>query len=190
MVLKSRNATYNWDIYHDGVSNAKDGRLVFTTAAFSTAVVPFGGVDPTSSVFTLNQTFYGNNIDCVGYLWSPVAGYSSFGSYTGNGSADGPFVYTGFRPRWIMIKHYSGSISTQSNAWWMIVDTARNTANAADSRLHAQSSDSEYTGTNIMDIASNGFKIRTGPLDVWNYTGGNYIYAAFAESPFAYSRAR
>jgi hypothetical protein len=184
VIVKSRNATYNWDIYHGGISNAKDGRLIFTTAAFTTSFVPFGGVDPTSTVFTLSQSFYGTGIDCVAYCFAPVAGYSSFGSYTGNGSADGPFVYTGFRPRWIMWK----KTNTSTDAPWVIVDTARSSYNLAREYLLANASDAEAS-VDLIDVLSNGFKWR-GTAPGGNASGDSYIYYAVAENPFQYARAR
>jgi hypothetical protein len=113
------------------------------------------------------------------YAFAPVAGYSSFGSYTGNGSADGNFVYTGFRPRWLMIKDTTGS----TNYWW-IYDTARDTYNASGLYLFANVSDAEqdYRSTYPIDILSNGFKVRNTLVSTNNSV---FVYAAFAESPFA-----
>jgi hypothetical protein len=184
IIMKSRNATYNWDIYHGGISNAKDGRLTFTTAAFTTAQVPFGGVDSTSTVFTMSQSFYGSGIDCVAYCFAPVAGFSAFGSYTGNGSTDGPFVFTGHRSRWIMLKR------TDTSADWYIFDTARNTYNALTSGLFPNASDAEATNSLYgQDFLSNGWKIRSSQTQ-FNASGGTYVYASFAEAPVKYSRAR
>jgi hypothetical protein len=130
-------------------------------------------------VFSVGSLANESSGNYVAYCFAPVAGYSSFGSYTGNGSADGPFVYTnGFRPRWILIKVYSGDTGN----WWMY-DSARNTYNLADSGLYANSSIAEFTSNGI-DILSNGFKIRTSNVNT-NGSGYNFIYAAFAESPFA-----
>jgi hypothetical protein len=185
IIMKSRNATYNWDIYHGGISNAKDGRLVFTTAAFTTSFVPFGGVDPTSTVFTMSQSFYGTGIDCVAYCFAPVVGYSSFGSYTGNGSSDGPFVYTGFRPRWLLIKN--ASVGSDS---WQIWDAARSDYNAAQKYLLPNTSGAEGDNSAFaIDFTANGFKVRNTNT-ASNGSGNTLVYAAFAESPFNYARAR
>jgi hypothetical protein len=145
---------------------------------------------PTSSVFSIgtdtSTNFNGNNF--VAYCFAQVAGYSAFGSYTGNGSADGPFVFTGFRPRFLMIK----ATASESNADWLLYDSARNTYNTMNTRLWAnlsaaETSDSAY----LLDFVSNGFKIRTGTANVgYNNNGGNYIYMAFAENPFKYANAR
>ena len=127
--------------------------------------------------------------------WSAVEGFSSFGEYTGNGSADGPFVHTGFRPRWILIK---GSSSGGSNYNWAFVDTERSFANVANHTLAANLTKPEsYYGdgssvggaNNKLDILSNGFKIRENAT-FHNDSGVTYIYAAFAEHPFKYARAR
>jgi hypothetical protein len=153
-----------------------------TNAAFTG-----GGVwtqTPTTTLFGINGTDAGvgtaNNY--VAYCWAPVAGYSAFGSYTGNGSADGPFVYTGFRPRWIMTK------SSSAVEQWLIYDTARDTYNYANLGLLPASSIAESTYGQI-DILSNGFKMR-GTGSSWNGSGATYIYACFAENPLKYANAR
>jgi hypothetical protein len=106
------------------------------------------------------------------------------GSYTGNGSRGGPFVYTGFRPRWLMTKRTDSSTSGD----WNLVDTARGTYNVVGPYLYANQSAAEGNAA-IYDILSNGFKIRESGAGT-NANGSTYIYAAFAESPFNYARAR
>ena len=118
----------------------------------------------------------------VAYCFAEVAGYSKFGSYTGNGSADGPFVYCGFRPRWIMLKSSSNAYS------WFIYDSARNTFNVADNFLIANGSQAEASVVGV-DLLSNGFKLR-GSDPSFNGSGLTYIYAAFAENPLKYSLGR
>ena len=113
-----------------------------------------------------------------------IAGFSAFGSYTGNGSTDGPFVYTGFRPRWIMAKQ-----SSAAGQSWNIFDTARNTYNVTNTTLYADQSSAEDSVSNAYDILSNGFKLRTSASQ-GNTNGATYIYAAFAENPFKNSLAR
>jgi hypothetical protein len=125
----------------------------------------------------------------VAYCFAPVVGYSSFGSYTGNGSADGPFVYTGFRPRWIVCKCSS---TNNGYTFWEITDTARGPYNPSTPTLAADLSDAEGSanlGAPPVDMLSNGFKIRTIGSGK-NLSGQTYIYAAFAETPFNYARAR
>jgi hypothetical protein len=116
------------------------------------------------------------------YCFAEVAGYSKFGSYTGNGSADGPFVYCGFRPAYLMVKR-----SDASYDWWIFDDT-RSPSNAVNKYLSPDLADAEYTA-DIMDFTANGFKIRNGSQG-WNGSGGTIIFMAFAEFPFKYSIAR
>jgi len=182
VIIKARNASKDWKVAH--VSLAAQNMLSLDQT-YATNIASWDGV--TSTVFkparsgdTYNNTS-GENY--VAYCFAPVAGYSSFGSYTGNGSTNGPFVYTGFRSRWVMIKNASASSS------WSIIDTARNTYNLANSFLLADASDAEVTPGYFRDYLSNGFKIRDNGSGV-NTNGNTYIYAAFAESPFAYARAR
>jgi hypothetical protein len=131
-----------------------------------------------------NATYYNNTGNMIAYCFAPVAGYSSFGSYTGNGSADGPFVYTGFRPRWVMIK------ITNTTDSWLMYDAARSSYNVVDDFMQANSSEAEATGnSNALDFLSNGFKLK-GSVAGTNGSSNTYIYAAFAESPFQYARAR
>ena len=145
---------------------------------------------PTSTTFkgvagSVDSTTTNQNTQLyVAYCWSAVSGYSAFGSYTGNGSTDGPFIYTGFRPRWVMTKQ-TGGLSD-----WLIFDTSRNTYNVANSTLLPDSSAAEITDANRMiDFTSNGFKVRSA-LAEFNGSGINMIYVAFAENPFNSSRAR
>jgi hypothetical protein len=127
---------------------------------------------------------FANTGTYVAYCFAQVAGYSAFGSYTGNGSADGPFVFTGFRPRYVMIKQTSGL-----SDWW-VWDTARQTFNQMDAPLYPNTSAAETSNAVFnFDILSNGFKMRSTNATV-NGSGLNYIYAAFAESPFKYANAR
>ena len=120
----------------------------------------------------------------IAYCFAPVEGYSAFGSYTGNGSADGPFVFTGFRPRWILIKRSSGTAS----GYWGLFDTERSTYNVVDDYIWANDSSAELSGLPI-DVLSNGFKPRAADSNI-NQSTQTHIYAAFAEHPFKTSRAR
>jgi hypothetical protein len=181
IIVKFRNTTSNWSIYHASVGNTK--RLVFTTAAEETGSGYWNNTTPTSTVFTLG-TDLNQSYDFVAYCFAPVAGYSAFGSYTGNGSSDGPFVFTGFRPRYVLIK------STAGGRGWGIFDSARGTFNVNKLLLEANSSGAEIDSANYqLDFLSNGFKIRTDN-QYMNANGSTYIFAAFAEFPFKYSPAR
>jgi hypothetical protein len=188
IISKSRNNSGDsgaWYVNHS--YNYNNFLRLNTTAAAGDISANGGGTeaDPTSTVFS---TYYinGSNISgatYVAYCFAPVVGYSSFGSYTGNGSSDGPFVYTGFRPRWILRKR------TSTTGDWILFDAARDTYNLATTRLNPNFSDAEATGGNSIDILSNGWKERNTD-GFSNASGSTYIYAAFAESPFNYARAR
>ena len=185
VIIKNRTSTDQWDVYH--ISTGYGGVLrLNSTAAFVSA----GDVYPsshTSSVIKVGNSASqnGNGNNMVAYCFSPVVGYSSVSSYVGNGSSDGPFVYTGFRPRWIMFKKSSATSFLQS---WNIFDALRLGYNASNNTLYPNSA-SQEVANNALDILSNGFKIRVGD-SYDNESGATYIYAAFAESPFQFSRAR
>jgi len=182
----------DWTVYHASLGNTK-AIFLDGTYAPDTSAVYWNNTSPTSSVFTSgsggNQNTNGGTY--VAYCWSQVAGFSKFGSYTGNGSTDGPFVYTGFRPRFVMIK------DTTNAQPWIIVDTSRNTYNVGGDYLEPNSSGAEDSGSSVstataMDIVSNGFKLRNSASSS-GYTNANgdvYVYAAFAENPFRNSLAR
>jgi len=140
---------------------------------------------PSSTVFSIgsNGSINGSTANTVAYCFAPVAGYSAFGSYTGNGSANGPFVYLGFRPRFLMIKR------SDSTGDWLVYDTSRDTYNVMPFILLANSSAAESSGNSVVDALSNGFKLRNTFPD-HNASGGTYIYMAFAENPFKYANAR
>ena len=153
-----------------------------TAAADTPNSSVWNSTDPTSSVFTLgNSSGVNGSQNYIAYCFAPVAGFSAFGSYTGNGSSDGPFVHTGFRVAWLMIKNASTSGET-----WTIYDSTRDVDNPAKQRLQPNSSDAESVGSSarFKDLLSNGFKIR-GTSGEQNTSGDTYIYAAFAENPFS-----
>jgi hypothetical protein len=178
IIVKARGTTTNWPVYHTSIGATNILRLNLTNA--SSADTGFNNTAPTSSVFSSN---FGFNSTAVAYCFAAVAGYSAFGSYTGNGSSDGPFVYLGFRPRFVMVKN------TTSNNWG-IIDTSRDTYNGAYQRLHPNLSQAENTGAGVvLDLLSNGFKCRNSD-GLENQSGVSIIYAAFAENPFNSSRAR
>jgi hypothetical protein len=122
--------------------------------------------------------------DYIAYCFSSIEGYSKVGSYEGNGDADGAFIYTGFKPAYVMSKYIGVSDD------WRIMDTTRSTYNVATKRLYADTSAAEFDGTSqSKDFLGNGFKIRTDEAG-FNASGGVYLYLAFAESPFKTSNAR
>jgi hypothetical protein len=184
VIIKGRSAVGSWPVYHQSLGNTA---YVFLnqTAASATAGTIWDNTSPTSTVVTMGNItgFWGASVTCVAYCWTPIAGYSSFGSFTGNGSTDGPFIYTGFRPKFIIYK------CSSATGGWLIADTARGTYNLNDPYLTANTSDAEATG-NFIDILSNGFKFRATSGTGINGSGQTYIYMAFAENPLKYSLAR
>jgi hypothetical protein len=188
MIVKKRSATPSpepWAVYHASLGATK-GIYLNTTGTPFTLDIYWDDTAPTSSVFSIGD-WDGINTSSqpyVAYCFAPVAGYSAFGSYTGNGSADGPFVFTGFRPAYAIFK------STTTTTGWFIWDSVTNTFNVMTKYLEANSSNAEGTYTGI-DFLSNGFKFRSSSAgDGFNQSGQTYIYACFAENPFAYSLAR
>jgi len=154
------------------------------TAAATTDNGPFNSTLPSSTLITLGSSTDTNASGgtFVAYCFAEVAGYSAFGSYTGNGSTDGPFVYLGFRPRFILVKSTGASN-------WFLWDTARNAFNATTTPLFPNNSSAEEVTLYPIDVLSNGFKLR-GASGLGFNESANYIYMAFAESPFKYANAR
>jgi hypothetical protein len=176
-------ASPNSIVYHVSIGNTK-GLVLDTTNAAQTLTGFWNDTTPSSTVFTVGNdaNTNRNTNNYIAYCFAPVAGYSAFGSYTGNGSTDGPFVYLGFRPEYVMVKR------TDTTGAWVIWDSARDTYNVAEKGLLANSSVVEDT-TNYIDFLSNGFKLRN-TFGSQNGSGATYIYMAFAEFPFKYSLAR
>ena len=194
--VKNRAAAgYSWLVYHKFMAASSPATwymsLNGTAAASNGANVWID--DPTSTVFTISGSYpevNGSTNTYVAYCFAPIAGYSAFGSYTGNGSTDGPFIYTGFRPKWILMKS-----TTETGLQWSLWDSSRIGYNPSNYFLAPQSSAAEDTtnsGSNSNggpDFLSNGFKMRSNGGS-HNSSGATYIYAAFAEVPFKYARSR
>jgi hypothetical protein len=190
IMFKSRTyANMDWYIHHKGLGNG-----VTTHIELNVTDAEHGDADymnevaPTASVFSLGYNFTTNKSGetYIAYCFNNVEGYSKFGKFTGNGDADGAFVYTGFRPAWVMIKN-----SDQAGSW-MMMDIARSPINigATANALVADNTHGQSTvSTRGMDFLSNGFKIRTTAADM-NNTGQDLIYFAFAEDPFKYANAK
>jgi hypothetical protein len=186
ILLKCRTVGHDWRAFHGSFTSGNSYLRLNTTAATASSSTIWNGTLPTSSVFSVG-TDGGTNESAatfVAYCFAQVAGYSAFGSYTGNGSSDGPFVYTGFRPRFVLIKCSSGAGTS-----WIIYDSSRNTYNATTSELYPNTSGAE-TNAYAIDFLSNGFKIRNGTTSNLNDSGSTQIYAAFAESPFKFALGR
>jgi hypothetical protein len=186
MIIKLRNSTENWPVYHknQNASPANGCTYLSLTNAYAAFTGIFNNTVPTSSVFTLgnNAQTNGNTNTYVAYCFAQVAGYSAFGGYTGNGSADGPFVYLGFRPRFVMYKR------TDAAGSWFMDDSSRVGYNVITSDLLAEAANAEASYNGGIDFLSNGFKQKATANG--NVNGGTYIYMAFAENPFKYSSAR
>jgi hypothetical protein len=187
LIVKARTtagADQGWPVWHASIANTTYLTLS-TTSATATGADYWNSTSPTSSVFSVgtNAAVNANNDTYIAYCFAEVEGFSKFGSYTGNGSADGPFVYCGFRPRWVLVKRYDGGAEN-----WILNDSARDTYNVTTNGLRPDSSLQEVSEGGI-DFVSNGFKIRTSLSDV-NASGASMIFAAFAEQPFKYARAR
>ena len=183
------SGTANWTVYFGPLSNSASNVLYLNlTSALNNDTNVFNNTAPTSTVLTVKNVEV-NGASMVAYCFAAIAGYSAFGFYTGNGSADGPFVYTGFRPAFVMVK--TSSVATQD---WYILDSARDTYNLTANKLFPNSSNAENAApnnstSNALDFLSNGFKLKT-TNDGTNQNAGTYIYMAFASSPFKYSLAR
>ena len=180
-VTKTRNNTGDWMVYS---GDATDFLKLNETNATEDLAAVWNDTSPTSSVFSLgsNGDVNTNGRTYIAYCFHSVDGYSKVGSYTGNGSTDGTFVYTGFRPAFIMVK------SSSATGHWEIHDTTRDVSNVSVKRLFPNYSNAEDSD-GAWDILSNGFKFRTTHSSI-NASGASQIYIAFAETPFKYSNAR
>ncbi len=188
IITKRVNNQSNWGVYHSTLGAGKSTFLNTTNAAIDNTTY-YNDTEPTSTVFTLggsNESNGTNGDTYIGYFFSEVAGYSKFGKYTGNGSTDGTFVFTGFRPAFILWKP-----STQAATNWVMVDNKRDTFNVVDAYLLADVGNNVSGAEgdlDLVDFLSNGFKLRQ--VSGNNESGQTIIYLAFAESPFKNARAR
>ena len=181
-ILKERGNTNNWPVYHAEIGNTKVLYLDLNNDSGGAFTGAWNNTSPTSNVFYLGNSNETNRSsgNFIVYCFSEVAGFSKFGTFTGNGNADGTFVYTGFKPAMLIMKASSGT----SN--WTILDNKRDPHNVTTNRLQPNLSNAEDTPVPV-DFLSNGFKHRSTNL---NSSGDTHIYMAFAESPFKYARAR
>ena len=188
IILKARAAVQNWRVWHHKLAADGSKRLILDQNNVMEDAGFLNDTAPTSTIFTLGNSddaWNANGGTYIAYLFSEVVGYSKFGSYVGNGIADGTFVFTGFRPAFIIFKN----ISTATN--WEIYDTKREPHNIALRNLYANLNNVEEPHATLpaLDILSNGFKPRS-TWDEFNKNGDTIVYFAFAESPFKNSRAR
>ena len=194
IIVKPRSEARNWLIWHKEL-NDNDKALLFSTG--TPANNRFGPNAPTTTVYGL----YGgqgnrDGTTFIGYAFHGVEGYSKFGSYTGTGSTNGVFVFTGFRPAFLIVKQIDASNR------WIIFDNKRGSQDETDTtvinhnpleeKLELNPNDDSAessSGTDCFDFLSNGFKLRRSG-DVYNGSGHDYIYMAFAEMPFKYANAK
>jgi len=185
IIVKALNNTYNWAVFTTKTGASEVLYLNSHGATQTGAGTLWGGsTAPTASVFSVGDgSETGKSVPYIAYCFANVEGYIKSGSYAANGNADGTFVYTGFRPAWVMIK------AIDTGAEWTIYDDKRDTYNESDHILQADLADAERTDLDKIDILSNGFKcLSTGGRT--NQSGKNYIYLAFASNPFKYATAR
>ena len=184
IIVKSRSAVGAWPVYHTSLGNGSN-LVLNTTAASASSSTIWNATSPTSSVFSVGINTDSNTVTVtyVAYCFAAIKGFSAFGSYTGNGSTDSPFVYLGFRPRFVLIKSSSGI--TDWNLW----DSSRLGYNVTNAFLNPDLSNAETVFLSDVDFLANGFKLRTSWTSL-NQSGATYIYAAFAENPFQNALAR
>ena len=184
VIIKNRGSSARgWIVYHDkSHGTPEENFTLLNTTAGVADLDRMNDTAPTSTVFSVSDDTHVNNGSdtYVAYCFANVQGYSKFGSYAGNNSTNGPFVYTGFTPAWVMIKRTDGGTNN-----WPIWDYQRGGYNGARAELYANLTNAEATDSAI-DILSNGFKLRNASTE-WN-NGTNYIYMAFAEHPFVSSK--
>ena len=175
--LKIRTGTNNWQVYNKSIGSGN--ALFLNTTDASGSNTGWQSTDATSSVFYVSggTAVNGSGASLIAYCFAEKKGYSKIGSYTGNGNADGTFIYTGFKPAWVMIKNSSHARD------WIMMDNKRDPDNVVSNRLFPNNTDAQNTNNDMLDFTSNGFKIRNTNTTA-NLNGGTYIYMAFAESPF------
>jgi hypothetical protein len=184
VIIKNRDASQKWAVWHQS-ADMTDYKLLFLSesSALTTEGTQRWDVSAiSSSVFGLGShpEINGSSADYVAYLWHDVEGFQKFGKYEGNGNADGPFIYTGFRPRLLFLK------STETADDWIVIDTARSTFNVTNAGLSWNLGSTETTSNRECDIYSNGFKPRTSNTNL-NKSSTTYIYGAWGDVPFKYN---
>ena len=177
IIMRRRSPADDWFVYAKPITESYYLKLNSTAAqTIDTGNNTWGGTAPTSSVF-YTEAIGSAAYDYVAYCFAEVEGFSKFGSYKGNGSADGPFVWCGFRPAYILIKNTTSAYN------WTCWDTSRSPINPAENELYPSIPNAEVDGNRPEDFVSNGFKIRNNNV-TWNGNGTTYIFMAFAEHPF------
>ena len=172
---KTRGLGESWVVYNKQIGAGNKLILNDTSASSSSSTNFQNGLDPNNSVFYVGANATNKNTPMIAYCFTDVQGYSKIGSYTGNANADGTFVYTGFKPAWLMVKN------TATTSSWEVWDAKRNTFNPTAKSIFPDGAGAEYDYTNRVDLLSNGFKLRTTSSP--NGSGNTHIYMAFAEAP-------
>jgi hypothetical protein len=183
IIAKFLDGTANWNVYHASGSGAgggpQTGRLILnSTNAYSDEVDVWNDTAPTNQVWTVGGSTWQGSGNHITYLWHSVPGFSKFGSYTHNNSADGPFIELGFKPALILIKKYN--VTGRS---WVFIDSERDKFNVAKYNLWPNLTNGDATTYDVLDILSNGFKVRTNTNGWVGESTDQYIYAAWAEAP-------
>ena len=176
IIIKGYSNTPNWQVYHASYGNTGGGQLNLNSAFSADGM--FQNTTPTSSVFSLGTSgnVNGSGQTMVAYCFADVKGFSKFGKYVGNGNADGTFVYTGFKPAFVLKKNITNARE------WNMEDNKRIGYNPNNYGLFPHNADTEQTGFHRVNFLSNGFKLKTNS-EHWNESGNNFIYMAFAEAP-------
>jgi len=183
ILVKNRSTAYSWIVYHKSLGATKNLYLDLANAA-DTASIQFNDTEPTSSVFSVGTSLATNKSgdNLIAYCFAEKKGFSKFGSYTGNGSTNGTFVYTGFKPAFVITKRTDGTVD-----WYMFDNKRQNSFNVVNGMLRPSATSTELDESSVyVDFLSNGFKWR-GNNAGNNTSGGSYIYMAFAENPFVTS---
>ena len=180
IIVRNLAGGYNWMVYHEAMDSAGRQLKLNTTGAWTLVTTIWNNTLPTASLFSVGTNSETNQSSdtLLAYCFTPIQGYSKFGKYVGNGNADGPFVYTGFRPSWVLIKAYEDGES------WTISDDVRDGYNEDNATIRTANTAAQ--AATYMNILSNGFKIINTNTES-GASGYNYLYAAFARSPFVNS---
>ena len=178
ILVKNRSEVYGWQMYHPGLGGNNKYIAINSSDAVATDTSSWNNTAPTSSVFSVGASDANNKStnNIIAYCFAEKTGYSKFGSYTGNGSTDGPMIFTGFKPAWVLGKR------TDSANNWYLFDTVRDPFNLTQRKLRSDTTAAENNNSSkAIDILSNGFKIRNSDAE-FNASGGTYIYMAFGQS--------
>ena len=186
IIAKVRSTTNNWGVWHQDLGGANKYLKLNTTDSTITATDVWNNTLPTSTVFSTGAAGTTNDSGAtyVAYCFAEKKGYSKFGKFRGNANADGPFIYTGFKPSWLMIKNIGAS---GTGYHWYIWDNKRDNINVMDNTIHGDESNAENTFDQDIDFLSNGFKLRGSGVGM-NPNSHDAIYFAFAEHPFVSSK--